>query len=133
MSEKKIGERIRLVRKNTGCNQKEFDSLLNIPQSTLSAYETNRMQPTVASLIIIAEKFNVSLDWLCGVECGNGKKAEQEIDNSSSELPDDLKKALDDATKFLQELAAMREGENKSCKKLRKTPKKEFAKGRDGK
>lgn len=68
MSEIKFGERIRIVRKNAGCSQKEFCSMLNIPQSTLSAYETDRMQPTVASLVNIATKFNVSLDWLCGVE-----------------------------------------------------------------
>lgn len=66
--ELKFGERIREVRKNAGCSQKEFCALLDIPQSTLSAYETDRMQPTVASLVNIATKFNVSLDWLCGIE-----------------------------------------------------------------
>lgn len=64
----KFGERIRLVRKNAKCSQKEFGSMLNIPQSTLSAYETNRMQPTIVSLVNIAKKFNVSLDWLCGID-----------------------------------------------------------------
>ena len=68
MVEINFGERIRLVRKNAGYNQKEFCSLLGIPQSTLSAYETDRMQPTVTTLVKIAEKFNVSIDWLCGIE-----------------------------------------------------------------
>lgn len=68
MSDLKFGERIRKVRKNAGCSQKEFCSMLDIPQSTLSAYETDRMQPTIASLVNIATKFNVSLDWLCGIE-----------------------------------------------------------------
>ena len=68
MSEIKFGERIRIVRKNAGCSQKEFCAMLDIPQSTLSAYETDRMQPTVVSLVNIATKFNVSLDWLCGIE-----------------------------------------------------------------
>lgn len=68
MSAIKFGKRIRIVRKNAGCSQKEFCALLDIPQSTLSAYETDRMQPTVMSLINIATKFNVSLDWLCGIE-----------------------------------------------------------------
>lgn len=63
-----FGERIRLIRKKAKCSQKEFGSMLNIPQSTLSAYETDRMQPTVASLVNIATKFNVSLDWLCGID-----------------------------------------------------------------
>lgn len=68
MSEMNFGERIRLVRKNAGCSQKEFCALLDIPQSTLSAYETDRMQPTVATLVKLAEKFSVSIDWLCGIE-----------------------------------------------------------------
>ena len=68
VKEVKFGERIRAVRKNAKCNQKEFCSLLNIPQSTLSAYETDRMQPTVATLINISTKFNVSMDWLCSVD-----------------------------------------------------------------
>lgn len=66
--ELKFGERIREVRKNAGCSQKEFCTVLDIPQSTLSAYETDRMQPTVTSLVNIATTFNVSLDWLCGIE-----------------------------------------------------------------
>ena len=66
MSGINFGERIRLVRKNAECSQKEFCALLDIPQSTLSAYETDRMQPTIATLVKIAEKFNVSVDWLCG-------------------------------------------------------------------
>lgn len=64
----KFGERIRAIRKNAGCSQKEFCSVLDIPQSTLSAYETDRMQPTVVTLINIATKFNVSMDWLCGIK-----------------------------------------------------------------
>ena len=60
MSEIKFGERIRTVRKNAGCSQKEFCSLLDIPQSTLSAYETDKMQPTISSLINLATKFNVT-------------------------------------------------------------------------
>ncbi len=66
-----IGEQIRQLRKNAGYSQNEFCSLLDIPQSTLSAYETDRMQPTIATLVKIAEKFNVSLDWLCGIEITN--------------------------------------------------------------
>ena len=68
MSEINFGERIRLVRKNAGCSQKEFCALLDIPQSTLSAYETDRMQPTISTLVKLAEKFSVSIDWLCGIE-----------------------------------------------------------------
>ena len=46
--------------------QKEFSELLNIPQPTLSAYEGGRNKPTVDVVINIAEKCNVSVNWLCG-------------------------------------------------------------------
>ncbi len=66
-----IGEQVWQLRKNAGYSQKEFCALLNIPQSTLSSYETNRTKPTLESLLDISEKFNVSLDWLCGIEITN--------------------------------------------------------------
>lgn len=116
MSELKFGKRIREVRKNAGCTQKVFCELLNIPQSTLSAYETDRMQPTVVSLVNIAETFNVSLDWLCGIEQtkpdGQDKIAAAP-DSTDSELYDydDLEAVLDDAEKCLEEFAAIRQTE----------------------
>lgn len=64
----KFGERICAVRKSVGKNQKEFSAMLDIPQSTLSAYETDRMQPAIFNLVKIAKTFNVSMDWLCGLE-----------------------------------------------------------------
>lgn len=102
-----LGKRLREVRKNSGYTQKEFGALLDIPQTTLSAYETDRMQPTLASLITIAAKFDVSLDWLCGIE-------------PKIPIPGDLSAALIDAEKSLQELEARRKNESREMKKLRK-------------
>lgn len=118
MEKMKFGKRIRMIRQNSGYTQKEFCSLLGIPQSTLSAYETDRMQPTVDSLINIATKFNVSMDWLCGIKIK--KETEQKIhdsDNESSdelsdgELLTDLESTLADAKKILQELQSKRNPE----------------------
>ena len=100
-----LGKRIHEVRKNSGYTQKEFGALLGIPQTTLSAYETDRMQPTLSSLVIIAAKFNVSLDWLCGIE---------------TKIPGDLSATLIDAEKTLQELEESHRSENREMKKLRK-------------
>ena len=62
-----FGERLKNLRtvimKKT---QKEFSEFMNIPQPTLSAYESGRNKPTVDVVITIAEKCNVSIDWLCG-------------------------------------------------------------------
>lgn len=62
-----FGERLKnlrnVVMKKT---QKEFSELIGIPQPTLSAYESGRNKPTIDVVINIAERCNVSVDWLCG-------------------------------------------------------------------
>ena len=64
-----FGERLKnlrsVVMKKT---QKEFSELLGIPQPTLSAYESGKNKPAIDVVISIAEKCNVSMDWLCGRE-----------------------------------------------------------------
>lgn len=77
MEEVNFGERILTIRLNAGLSQIEFCSQLGIPQSTLSAYETDKMQPTVSTLIKLAAAYNVSMDWLCGIE----KSTNQFIDS----------------------------------------------------
>ena len=62
-----FGERLKNLRSVVmNKTQKEFSELLNIPQPTLSAYESGRNKPTIDVVISIAEKCNVSIDWLCG-------------------------------------------------------------------
>ncbi len=97
MEELKFGERIRTIRKKAGYNQTEFCSLLDIPQSTLSAYETDRMQPTIVTLVNIATKFNVSLDWLCGIE----KNAD---DHETISVPSEIKGSLDNIVQALYDI-----------------------------
>lgn len=46
--------------------QKEFSAFLGIPQPSVSAYENSKNSPTIEVLIDIANKCNVSLDWLSG-------------------------------------------------------------------
>lgn len=62
-----FGERLKNLRKHTlHKTQKEFAEMLDIPQPTLSAYESGRNKPTIDVVINIAEKCNISIDWLCG-------------------------------------------------------------------
>lgn len=61
-----FGERFKALRNAMGKTQKEFSEFLGIPQPTLSAYESGRNKPTIDVVIAIANKCNVSIDWLCG-------------------------------------------------------------------
>lgn len=64
MKEISIGSRIQFLRKEMGLSQKAFADFLNIPQSSISVYENDKISPTVGVLINIARKCNISLDWL---------------------------------------------------------------------
>lgn len=62
-----FGERLKNLRTiEMQMTQKEFSKFISIPQPTLSAYESGRNKPTVDVVINIADKCNVSVDWLCG-------------------------------------------------------------------
>lgn len=62
-----FGEKLQSLRRQMGLTQKEFAELLDIPQPSVSAYENSRNSPTMEVLIAMAQKCNVSLDWLCGL------------------------------------------------------------------
>lgn len=63
-----FSEKIRSLRHKMNLNQYEFSALIGIKQPTLSTYERGASYPSLEVLISIAEKCNVSLDWLCGLE-----------------------------------------------------------------
>lgn len=51
--------------------QAEFSKELGIAITSLSAYERNAKNPSLAVAINVAQKCGVSLDWLCGIEVRN--------------------------------------------------------------
>lgn len=62
-----FGNRLKKLRRDTmNLTQIEFSELLGIAQPSLSAYESGKTKPTIDVVIQIAEKCNVSIDWLCG-------------------------------------------------------------------
>lgn len=62
-----FGERLRELRKNIyNMPQKEFAELLGIPQPTISGYESGKIKPSLEVACRIAEKCDVSMNWICG-------------------------------------------------------------------
>lgn len=62
-----VGERIRELRLSLDMSVDEFASAIGVHRSSIYRYEdTNRDLP-ISIAIKIAEKFNISLDWLAGV------------------------------------------------------------------
>lgn len=63
-----LGKQLKMLRELKSKNQQEVCEALNIEQSTLANYENNRRVPKIDILIKLAEYYNVSTDFLLGIE-----------------------------------------------------------------
>ena len=62
--------KLKKARINTGLTQREVSKEIGIPYSTIANYETGRTQPDIETLGILADFYNVSVDWLLGTKGG---------------------------------------------------------------
>lgn len=62
-----IGQRLKEIRKSKGVTQDELAELLGVQKTTISSYESNKIDPVDKSKVMIAKRFNISLDYLLGV------------------------------------------------------------------
>ena len=65
MNQELFAIRLKKLRESMHLTQNQFGALLNIAQTTLSSYEKGSKTPNIDTLCNIAEKCNVSIDWLC--------------------------------------------------------------------
>lgn len=65
--ENKFGENVKYIRSESDITQKEFANIIGVSAATVSAYEQGEKIPNLSVAMKIAKKFNVSLDWLCGL------------------------------------------------------------------
>ncbi len=61
-----IGQKIRELREEAGMKQFELAHQLTISPQSVSLYENNHRTPDIEMLVIIADFFNVSLDYITG-------------------------------------------------------------------
>lgn len=55
------------MREDADLPQKVIASMLHVGQKTYSDYELGKTRIPVDSLLILAEFYNVSMDYLCGI------------------------------------------------------------------
>ena len=60
----KFGSCLKTLRENKGLSQKELAEIVNLSQSSIAYYETNKKKPSLEVLISFAEFFDVTLDHL---------------------------------------------------------------------
>ena len=61
-----FAERIRELRHKQGMTQQALGKIIDVRQDTISIYETGKHYPEVRNLIILADYFGVSTDYLLG-------------------------------------------------------------------
>lgn len=59
-------ENLKKLRDEQGMNQADFGASVGVKKTTYSNYETGKTQPTSEFWITVAEKYQVSIDWLMG-------------------------------------------------------------------
>lgn len=62
------GQRIKECRQEKGLTQLQFAQLLSTTQSTIGKYEREELQPNIDVIIKICKIFEVSSDYLIGLE-----------------------------------------------------------------
>lgn len=63
-----ISEKLKEIRESTGMNKKEFANHLGIKYTTYNGYETGSREPASDFLILISTKFDISIDYLLGLQ-----------------------------------------------------------------
>ena len=70
------GKIIAALRNERKLTQREFAQTLKIATSTISMYEKENREPDIATIVKIAEYFDVSVDYLLGVSRERGRYGE---------------------------------------------------------
>ncbi len=63
--------RIRFLRKSAKMSQDDLAALLNVKRHTICDWETSRTEPSITNLKAIAETFNVTVNYILGVDKEN--------------------------------------------------------------
>ena len=63
-----FGERLKELRIEKNIGQIELAKHIGVGKSIISLWETNQCEPTLTRLIAIAKFFNVTIDYLAGLE-----------------------------------------------------------------
>ena len=78
--EKNLGELLKQLRKENKCSQEELSNKLMVSRQTISKWENNKSLPDIHTLKLIADFFDVSLDYFIK------ENRQQEVANNSQEI-----------------------------------------------
>ena len=91
-----LKDRLRKIRKDHNLTQKEFGKRIGMSEQAISNYETGTRRPDHDTILIIADSFNVSTDYIYGLT--NYKDPIDEILNYDTDDPE-LQEIIDELSK----------------------------------
>ena len=85
-----FSQRLKKAREDTGFTQRKIERETGIKQSTIASYETGRTEPDIETLGILADFYEVDLNWIVGTK---GKKSEDNYQYIREKNKDNKKRA----------------------------------------
>lgn len=91
--------RLKALREAKGLKQKQIADILNINQGNYSRYEKGTLTPTTETLIALSDYYNVSIDYILGLDksAGDIKIQLDLIQEYIQKIKEDLDKKTKDA------------------------------------
>lgn len=80
-----FSQKLKNIRLESNSSQVKIANSLNVPVSTYANWEQGRREPSISDLSLIGRLFNVSIDYLLGIEDEFGSKAAYELETSKDE------------------------------------------------
>jgi len=100
-------ERLKELRKTKNISINKLALVLDVDPATISCYESGKRKPNFNHLIELSKYFNVSIDYLCGINIENPSTAERlnQIVNNSPILYNFISSDYRSAIKTLENFA----------------------------
>ncbi|MBD5146952.1 MAG: helix-turn-helix transcriptional regulator [Ruminococcus sp.] len=77
-----LGNRLKLIRAEAKLKQKDFAAQFGVSATAYAGYETGKHEPTIDFLIKVADKYELSLDYVVGRSAGKEGLIEDEFTNA---------------------------------------------------
>ena len=102
-----FGDRLRFLRESRKITQIGLSTLLGISQEAISAYERKESMPNIDVLVEISRFFNVSIDYLLGLDNVKKRISERELDEFEIALITNYRKLEQSEQELLIKIIAL--------------------------
>ena len=69
-----FGSKLKELRNEAGLKQSQLATVFNVSKTTICQWETSKQEPSLEDIVKISEYFNVSADYLLGIEIDTDTK-----------------------------------------------------------